>query len=137
MGQWSGKLGKSDKFGREGDYLMSRPVCTACSRVWLSLDDLLHRGHVAAQFLAHDFNRMRTNCLVHCDEFGIIYAVIGQLQAFPDDIGIDFFHELFQKRHTFMREKIAAILRGIGNHIVHFVELFPANQVGNQRNLMQ
>ena len=80
---------------------------------------------------------MRTNCLVHCNEFGIIYAFIGELQAFPDDVGIDFFHELFQKRHTFVREEIAAILCRIGNHFIHFVKLFPANQVGDQRNFMQ
>ena len=57
-------------------------------------------------------------------------AIVGRGEFLPDNAGVNTRHEVLQKRHRCVREKVTTIFGRIGNDAVHFVELLTRDGIG-------
>ena len=75
---------------------------------------------------------------IYSYKFCVVYAVVFNVKAFTDNVGVEFWHKVFCHHWSGnAAEEVASVLSCIRNYAVHFVKAFAVNQVSDKRNFVE
>mmetsp|Transcript_35243 Transcript_35243/g.76037 ORF Transcript_35243/g.76037 Transcript_35243/m.76037 type:complete len:575 (+) Transcript_35243:216-1940(+) len=99
--------------------------------------DLLHGGHVASQLPANHLDGVRLDGLVDCQQLLVVDPVVSLVVFASDDGGVSLGHEVLEHGNAGLSVKVAAVLSGVRDDLVHLVELASCDGVGDEGRLVE